>query len=213
MDFKQIATQFVNAPITRQVILDLLQDYKRPNDKISELIKNGELITLKRGLYILGENTGLISPHPFVIANHLQGPSYISLDSALSFWGMIPERVYEVNSATIKLSRKFKTSKGRFNYKYIPSPYYSFGITNITLAPSQVALVAVPEKALCDKIITTAHLTLRSKTQTLQFLLNDLRIDPQWLKKLNLKMLSSWIEDSPKKNSLKMLIKTLEKYD
>ena len=211
MDFKYLVRQYNNAPLNRSVILDMLKDYKRPNDKISELIKSGELITLKKGLYIPGIKTDLTGPETFLIANHLWGPSYVSLESAMSYWGLIPERVYEIKSITMKLSKKFKTPKGRFSYRFMPSPYYSFGIRSIELSPGQVALVALPEKALCDKIIATTGLVLRSPVQTRSFLLNDLRIDPEWLRKLNLRELRSWIADAPKKESLKMLVKTLEK--
>ena len=129
----------------------------------------------------------------------------------MSYWGIIPERVYEISSVTIKSSKKYKTPIGRFSYRSIPAPYYSFGIRSIELATGQLALIASPEKALCDKIITTSGLSLRSPSQTRFFLLDDLRIDPQWLRKFNLKEMKSWIEDAPKKQSLKMLIKTLEK--
>jgi len=209
MDFRYLAKPYINAPLTRQVMLDLLQDYKRPNDKISELVKSGELISLKKGLYVPGEKTDLASPEPFLIANHLWGPSYISFESAMSYWGLIPERVYEVGSATMKLSRKFKTPKGRFSYRYLPSPYYSFGIRSVVLLPGQVALVATPEKALCDKIVTTSGLVLRSTVQTRNFLLDDLRIDVGSLKRMDRKKIASWIVDAPKKESLKMLVKTL----
>jgi hypothetical protein len=211
MDFKYLVRSFINVPLNRQVMLDMLKDYKRPNDKISELIKGGELIPLKKGLYISGVKTDLTGPEPFLIANHLWGPSYISLESAMSYWGIIPERVYEVSSITMKVSKKYKTPIGRFSYRSMPLPYYSFGIRSIELSPAQVALVATPEKALCDKIITTSGLSLRSPSQTLDFLLDDLRIDKEWLHKFNLKELHSWIEDAPKKQSLRMLVKTLEK--
>jgi len=209
MDFRYLAKPYVNVPLTRQVMLNLLQDYKRPNDKISELVKSGELISLKKGLYVPGPKIDLAGPEPFLIANHLWGPSYISFESAMSYWGLIPERVYEIQSATMKLSRKFNTPKGRFSYRYLPSPYYSFGINSVELSPGQVALVATPEKALCDKIVTTSGLTLRSTVQTRNFLLDNLRLDPQWLKKLDCRVMRSWIVDAPKKESLKMLIKTL----
>lgn len=211
MDFKYLIKPFINAPLSRQVVLDVLKDYKRPNDKISELIKTGDLIPLKKGLYVAGTKTDLVAPEPFLIANHLWGPSYVSLESAMSYWGLIPERVYEVNSITTKLSKKYKTPLGRFSYRSMPLPYYSFGIRSIELSPGQIALIATPEKALCDKIITTAGLTLRSPAQTRNFLLDDLRIDVESLRKFDLKDLRSWIEDAPKKESIKMLAKTLEK--
>lgn len=211
MDFKEVIKPFTNIPLNRQVLLSLLHGYKRPNDKISELIKSGDLISLKKGLYIAGTKTDLIGPEPFLIANHLWGPSYVSLESALSYWGLIPERVYEVSSITMKLSKKYKTPTGRFSYRFMPSPYYSFGIKSIELLPKQVVRIATPEKALCDKIITTTGLTLRSPIQTRNYLLEDLRIDPEQLQKFNLKEIKSWIEAAPKKESLRMLVKTLEK--
>lgn len=211
MDFKEAIKPFTNIPLSRQVLLSLLHGYKRPNDKISELIKSGDLIPLKKGLYIAGIKTDLIGPESFLIANHLWGPSYVSLESALSYWGIIPVRVYEVSSITMKLSKKYKTPTGRYSYRFMPSPYYSFGIKSIELSPKQVVRIATPEKALCDKIITTTGLSLRSPIQTHNYLLEDLRIDPEQLQKFNLKEIKSWITAAPKKESLRMLVKTLEK--
>ncbi len=211
MGFKDIVKQFNKVPLNRQVMMDMLKKYKRPNDKISELIKQGEIIPLKKGLYLNNTNTELSKPEPFLIANHLWGPSYVSLESAMSYWGMIPERVYETSSITIKVSKKYQTPAGRYSYRSMPLPYYCFGIKSVELSPGQTALIATPEKALCDKIITTSRLTLRSTSQTYYFLIDDLRIERENLKKLNLKIINSWIKDAPKSQSLLMLIKTLEK--
>jgi len=86
----------------------------RPNDKISEIVKKGTPILLKRGLYIPGRNTYLTVPEPSLTANYLRGPSYVSLESALSYLGVIPERVFEMWSVTLKLSKKNKTPVGSF---------------------------------------------------------------------------------------------------
>ena len=93
----------------------------------------------------------------------------------------------------------------------MPLPYYSFGIKSVQLVPGQVGLVATPEKALFDKIISTSGLTLRSVAQTRDFLMEDLRLDPEGLEKLNLKEFRSWLADASKKDSLSMLIKNLNK--
>ena len=211
MNFRNSVKAFTNAPLNRLVILDMLKDYKRPNDKISDLIKNGDLIQLKKGLYVPGVSLDVAGPELFVIANHLWGPSYVSLESAMSYWGLIPERVYQVSSITLKLSKKYKTPKGIFSYRAMPFPYYSFGTLSVELSPRQVAVIATPEKALCDKIITTSGLILRSRAQTLGFLLDDLRMDRALLGKFDLKALSLWIKDAPKNESLRILVKTLEK--
>jgi hypothetical protein len=151
----------------------------------------------------------LPTPEPFLIANHLRGPSYVSLESALSYWNMIPERVYEISSVTLKTSKIYNTPAGRFSYQQLEAPYYSFGINHREYSSKQTVLIASPEKALCDKIILTPKINLRSIKQTKEFLLEDLRIDRDDLCRLNLDIMEFWIEDAPKKSSLAMLIKTL----
>lgn len=211
MELRKIAKGFGDAPFSRQFILQMLREYKRPNDKISEWVKKGELVLVRRGLYIPGPETELPIPEPFLIANHLHGPSYISLEAALSYWGFIPERVYEITSATMKTAKKYNTPVGRFNYKHLPYPYYSFGIESVQLTPKQTVLIASGEKAVCDKIILTLGITLRSVLQTKKLLLDDLRMDETMLQKLDTKVIHSWLSDAPKKDSIEILIKTLNK--
>lgn len=209
MDFRKRIKDYAEAPISRHLMLEILSDYKRPNDKISELLKSEKLISIKRGLYIAGAKMDLTTPEPFLIANHLRGPSYVSLESAFSYWNMIPERVYEISSVTIKTSKLYKTPVGRFSYQHLKIPYYSYGIKNIEYSPKQSMLVASPEKALCDKIVLTPKIDLRSIKQTREFLMEDLRIDREVLNTLDTKVMELWIKNAPKESSLKMLIKTL----
>ena len=201
--------EYAETPISRHMILELLTDYQSPNDKISELLKSNELIAIRRGLYITGTKTDLPTPSPFLIANHLRGPSYVSLESALSYWNMIPERAYEISSVTIKSSKLYKTPVGRFSYRQLNTPYYSYGIKYLEYSPKQTVLIASPEKALCDKVVLTPKIYLRSIRQTREFLMEDLRIDSEVLKTLDTNLMESWITYAPKKSSLKMLIKTL----
>ena len=209
MDFRKKLKKYAEAPISRHLVLELLTEYKSPNDKISELIKSEALISIRRGLYIAGPKLDLPTPEPFLIANHLRGPSYVSLDSALSYWGMIPERAYEISSVTIKTSKLYKSSIGRFSYKQLKTPYYSYGIKSIKFSPKQTMLIASPEKALCDKVVLTPRINLRSLKQTREFLLEDLRMDSEVLKTLDTKVMELWIKNAPKKSSLNMIIKTL----
>lgn len=211
MDFRAAIANYSNAPILRHLILELLKEYSRPNDKISELLKTGELIAVKRGLYAVGSIPGLAQPSPYLIANHLRGPSYITAETALSYWGFIPERTYEIRSATTKTTKKYSTKVGRFSYQQLPLPYYAFGIKSVELSENQRALMASPEKALCDQIIFTSNVQLRSVKQTTEFLLDDMRLDDELLRGLDLKIISTWLANSPKSSSIKMLINTLEK--
>lgn len=209
MNFSKRIEKSGNNAFPYYLIHDILKDYKRPNDKIAELIKKGELISIRRGLYIPGRESYLAAPSPLLIANQLRGPSYVSFESAFAFWNMIPERVFEITSATLKTSKKYETAIGRFNYFHLPSPYYSFGIKSIRLSENQTVLIASPEKAICDKIVLTSGIQLRSKNQTKKLLLEDLRLELSFLQNLDLKSIHSWIKESPKKSSLDILLKTL----
>lgn len=210
LDFRRTIKDYTDAPLTRSLLLEILREYKSPNDKISELIKNGELISLRRGIYVPGPKTDLPLPDSFLIANHLRGPSYVSLESALSYYGFIPERTLEISSVTVKPSKKYKTPVGRFGYQKLPTPYYSYGIRMVQLTHKQTALIASPEKAICDKIILTSKINLRSVKQARAFLLEDLRIDENLLRALDVEIIISWLEETPKKSSLKTLILTLK---
>jgi hypothetical protein len=210
MSFQEAIQSYAEQPITKQLLLDMLKEYKRPHDKIDELVKQQMLLQIKRGLYITGPKLNIATPEPFLIANHLYGPSYVSLDAALSHWGLIPERVYEISSITTSKSNTYTTAIGRFSYKYMPLPYYSFGIKQVALTKKQTVLMASPEKALCDKIITTSGVLLRSVKQTVELLMEDFRIDKEMLRSLDATAISGWLKDAPKENSLLILVKTLK---
>jgi predicted transcriptional regulator of viral defense system len=209
MDFKEAIHEYAEVPLPLQVIKNLLKGYKRPYDKINVLVKKEELIPIKKGLYIPGHKLHIPKPLSFLIANHIWGPSYVSLEKALSYWGFIPERVYDISSITVKTSKTYNTPIGRFRYSQAPLPYYAFGIKSVVLTQKQVALVASPEKAICDKIVMTSGIFLRSTKQAQEFLIDDLRMEKDMLQKLNAKEINSWIDDAPKKSSLQVLVKTL----
>ena len=209
MNFRDAVQQYAEEPLTRQVLMDVLKDYKRPNDKINELVKKGELTPVKKGFYIPGPNLNIAKPESFLIANHLWGPSYVSLETALSYWAFIPERVYEIGSVTTKSTKSNKTPIGRLSYFHAPLPYYAFGMKSIRLTQKQMVLIASPEKALCDKIVMTSGIFLRSTKQVQEFLMEDLRMEEELLRKLNFQEMNSWLGDAPKRTSLEMLVKTL----
>lgn len=210
MNLRRKIKTYTNAPISHNVIMEALATYSRPNDKISEMIKSGELVSLRRGLYVPGPELDLPIPESFVIANHLRGPSYVSLESALSYWDLIPERVYETSSVTTKTTKTYQTSLGRYSFQHLTTPYYSFGIRSVRLTEQQTALIASPEKAVCDKIVLTAGIILRSISQTMDFLMEDLRIDEEQLQTLDVSTIETWVEDAPKRSSLQMLVNTLQ---
>lgn len=211
MYFREAIESYVEEPLPMQVLLHVLRDYKRPYDKINELVKKEELTAVKKGLYVPGPASKTAGPEAYLVANHLRGPSYVSAESALSYHGYIPERVYEIRSATTKAAKTYQTPLGRFSYFTAPLPYYAFGIQRVELTERQAVLMATPEKALCDTIISTSGVLLRSQRQARAYLTDDLRIDEAMLSELDGSMIESWIDDAPKKTSLQVLVKTLER--
>jgi len=161
--------------------------------KFMHYFGEGILTPVKKGLYIAGPVIKANKPEPFLVANHILGPSYVSLDAALSYYGLIPERVYEISSGTTKTSRKFTTPIGTFSYTHLALPYYAFGIRQIELSGEQYAMIASPEKALFDKVITTAGVVLRSKKDAMSYLTEDLRMDEDNLMSFDTLAMSSWL--------------------
>ncbi|HTI11604.1 MAG TPA: hypothetical protein VL832_23685 [Puia sp.] len=209
MEVVQSIQQYSSSPIPHHVMAWLLREYSQPNDKIHYLISEGILQPVKRGLYVAGPKITSTKPDPFLLANHILGPSYVSLESALSYYGLIPEKVYEITSVTTKARRRFTTPLGVYSYTRLPLPYYSYGIRSVEADKQQRFLIASPEKALFDKIITTAGVEFRSKSSVLTYLENDLRIDLDTLRSLDVSTMESWIPTSPKKNSLSRLTQTI----
>lgn len=201
--------KYSDQPISTQVLLGLLRGYSRPYDKIMEMVNQGILVQLKRGLYMTSQLVSPKTPEPFLIANHLYGPSYISLDSALFHWGLIPERVFEISSVTPKISKRCMAQNTVYSFTHLPIAYYSLGIQSLSLTTTQTVLIASPEKALCDKLITTAGINLRSRRQALAFLVEDLRIEKDQLRELNTTEMISWLPVCPKRKSIQLLIETL----
>lgn len=201
--------KFKGQVITQSLLGHVLKDYKWPNNKVQDLEEKGFLTPIKRGLYITGPALKIASPSPYLLANHIYGPSYVSLEAALSYWGLIPERVHVISSMTTGITKTFRTPAGRFDYIKTRLPYYSFGIRRVEISEHESVLMAAPEKALCDRIITGAGIILRSVHQTFEFLMEDLRIDRPSLRDLDNKVIKDWAPKSPKSTSIRMLAKTL----
>lgn len=206
MDYVDQIRQYAHQPLTHQLLTSLLKAFKQPNDKIHKLIRDGFIEPVKKGLYVAGSRLNSQRPEPFLLANHILGPSYVSVETALAYHGLIPERVYEIASMTTKASREFKTPVGRFTYTRLALPYYAFGIKRVKLTDDQYAMMASPAKAIFDKVVTTSGLLLRSKKSAQEFLIENMRMDEDELKKLDTDEMQTWVSGSPKEESLQMLV-------
>lgn len=158
-----------------------LKDYSNKNNKISRDIRNGKLFKIITGLYETNPNTP-----GYLLASSIYGPSYISFEYALSFYGLIPERVTTVTCATCdkKKKKQYNTDFGVFTYRDVPVLAYPEEII-LKVENNYSYQIASPEKALCDKLYTLTPLSNYSNLENMLF--NDLRIDQEEFKKLNIK--------------------------
>jgi len=188
--FEELRSKITSEEFDYQALLDDLREYDRPRDKITDLLRQGAIIRIKKGIYVFGERYRRLPYSREVLANMIYGPSYISLDYALHYYGMIPERVEAVTSVTCSRGRRFSTPVGLFIYRGISMNAYQIGIDQVVLDGGHTFLIAVPEKALSDKIHDDRGTGVRTLTEMRTYLLDNLRIDPERLEKLNADMLS-----------------------
>ena len=173
---KRIAHNYGSVPITTSVLATELGDYSAILAKASALVKKGDLIRIKRGLYCLSPEVSGQDLNLPVIANTLYAPSYLSFESALAVYGLIPESVAETMSACTKRGKRFQTPVGLFSYQTVPADWFAIGIRSLPTDAGNI-LIASPEKALGDLLLTRTHLRITSPKSLRTFLEEDLRFD------------------------------------
>ena len=123
---------------------------KRPTLRVqlSRWMKEGKIIGLRRGVYILSSTYRRTTLNMAVLANQLYSPSYLSGLWALGYYDMIPEQVAWLTSVTSRVPRHFENAVGMFDYRNVnPRFFFGYGMRKVG---DQEALVADVEKALLD---------------------------------------------------------------
>jgi predicted transcriptional regulator of viral defense system len=197
-------------PINKDILYSLYSDLKRPDEKISELKQKELIIRVKRDLYVVSPKIHNQEISRELVANHLYGPSYISLESALSYYGLIPERVYSLLSICTKQHKQYNTSLGNFEYIKAPENYFPIGINQEIINNSYAFLIASPEKALCDKIVNLRNIRIQSVKAMREYLEDDLRFEMSALNSFNTDIIENCIKFGKKKTELSQLLKLLQ---
>ncbi len=188
-------------------LVSALSAYEAVQQKIHELLKAGIIIRVKKGLYAFGPKIRQKPISKESLANLIYGPSCISMEYALSYHGLIPERVEIVTSVTPKKNKEFNTPIGLFTYRHLPLSKYPHGIEQQWLDPEHPILIASPEKALCDYIVLN-DVSLHSSASVKTFLEFDLRIEPESWHRFELRKLLQ-LNKYYKNSSLLVLLETL----
>ena len=125
--------------------------------QLSRWVASGRLIQLRRGLYALAPPYAGAVPNGLALAARIRVPSYVSLQSALSYHGIIPESVPVVTSVTTNRPGQFETPLGDFLYRHLKRDLF-WGYREVDVDAGQKAFVAIPEKALLDHFYLTPGL-------------------------------------------------------
>ncbi len=176
---------------------------------VKRALASGEIIHIRRGLYCLAAKYQRKSVNLYALAQHVYGPSYVSLESALSWHGWIPEAVHAVTNVSFKKSQEFKTPLGIFSYDRVPQQMFYSEVERLTDASGNVFLMATPLKALVD------YVYIRKKDWAgIDPVVSSLRIEPEELEQVTestLDVLSGNYANSRVKRFLEGLRKDLNR--
>ena len=186
-----------NIPVTVSALESLFPHIKRGNQKVRLLERDKQIIRLKRGLYVCNpEITGKILSTE-LIANHLYAPSYVSMSSALRYYGLIPET-------------DFDTPLGRFEYTNISREAFPVGLTSMK-KEDYAFVMATPEKALCDLIANSPKVNLRYLKDAEIYLEEDIRMELEEFKQMNAEIFEEYMKVGKKAESIRTLLKLMRK--
>lgn len=200
--------QLGNIPVSAAALGSLFPDIKGSNQKIRLLERDNQVIRLKRGLYVCNPEVTGSALSTELIANHLYTPSYISMSSALRYYGLIPEEVYITQSMTLKHSRNFDTPVGRYEYTHTSKDSFSVGLSSIKKM-EYAFVIATPEKALCDLVANSPGVNLRYPKEAALYLEEDIRMELSDFRQMNPAILEAYAHVGKKADSVRTLLKLL----
>jgi predicted transcriptional regulator of viral defense system len=169
------------------IVKESLQEYASPRSKLTRILDSRELLHIRRGLYLAGSETGYSLK---TLANIIAGPSYLSFESALAYYGFIPERVVNITSAIYGKNKhkRFETPVGSFLYRHIPGAVYFMEYRRLE-EEGHPFLIATAEKAICDTLYQYRQVT--TLRQLSKLIYEDLRVEADSLKNLDLDLIKN----------------------
>ena len=176
----QLIEILANLPVRVDYLLlqDTFSNYKNPKKKIFDLKKNGCLQQIKRGQYFNLKSKYFENSSYETIANSLYFPSYVSMEWALQYYGLLMDRVTTVTSVTLLRSKNFMTPYAPYTYNHLTKKRFPYGYLSKMNNKNESFLIARPEKALLDYVnLKAKNLTINTPMDISEFLENDLRLD------------------------------------
>ena len=181
MKYHAFVERFSKLPLLEPAcLLEGSKNLRQMYVQLSRWQKTGRLIQLCRGFYVLPESYRKTEPSEVFVASRLHGPSYVSLEKALEYHGVIPEAVSVYTSVTSKRPLRYETPLGIFDYRHIQAPLF-WGYESVTLN-RQTGFMARPEKAFLDLFYLRPIEISPASLKELR-IENFEKFDARWLKK------------------------------
>lgn len=190
--------------ITTNMLKEKYSSYSNPLDKIKRDCDKGILTRLTKGVYETNNNVS-----PYLLASSILSPSYLSFDWALSYYNLIPEKVFSITSASLnnRKNKTFENKFGRFEYTDVPSKVFSEGVTYIE-SEGYTVKIATKEKAICDSLSKWRVVGNIEELKELLFI--DKRIDEEEFSTCDFKYMQ-YLASLYNKTNFKLLIKLIRK--
>ncbi len=152
----RVTEHFFNAPtgvFTQPEVAVAIDgsDFSR-HGLVKRALANGEILDIRRGLYCLAPRYQKKPVSVYGLAQRVYGPSYISLETALSYHGWIPEAVYACTCVSAGRAKEFTTPLGPFSYKRVPQRTFYAGVERCVDPDGNTWFMASPVKALADYV-------------------------------------------------------------
>ena len=160
------------------------RDYANPMAKVANMAKSRKIIRVTHGLYVDDPNID-----PLFLSSYIYGPSYVSFETALSMYGLIPEQAVAITCATCGKSKKkvYETPFGAYIYRDVPWKAFPEYTSLVNGEGGIGYLIATREKAVCDKLYTIR--SVKTNKGFIELLFDDLRFDHEGIMSLDIKAL------------------------
>lgn len=188
-----------NPEVTTTMLMGAFSGYKDVRGKINNLSEKGLIKPIKQGVYLISSDLGLRPFSKEVFANLIYGPSYVSLETAVSNYGFIPEKVTTITSICFGRGKLFSTPIGDFEYHHIKESLYPLGVQLKEVLNGVFCQYATPEKALLDFIhIRETKGEFKNQKDYFNYILDSYRLDLNAIEQeLSLKKFLSYAEKYP----------------
>jgi len=184
MQYLDLKTQLKDFPIFSIKDIEKM-DLSFHKQRLSEWQKKGYVKKICKGFYIFSD-LKINEPMLFIIANRIYEPSYISLEMALSIYGLIPEAVYKMTSVTSQNTKNLKTPVGDFIYRHIqPSLMFGYELQEYNGHHYQIAEI---EKAVLDYLYLNSKINDNESFEGMRFNISELK------EKINIEKFNKYLE-------------------